>query len=79
MFIELFTLNNYICFYMILVTGATGLVGAHLVLALLQKGEKVRATYRTLSTIQKTEKLFQTLNHSDLFKNLEWMEAEIKD
>ena len=31
---------------MILVTGATGLVGSHLLCSLLEKGERVRALYR---------------------------------
>ena len=43
---------------MILVTGGTGLVGAHLLIHLLEKGEKVRAIYRNLDSIQKTTKLF---------------------
>ena len=33
---------------MILVTGATGLVGSHLIQALLHKGERVRALYRSV-------------------------------
>lgn len=64
---------------MILVTGATGLVGAHLVLTLLQKGEKVRATYRTLSAIQKTKNLFKTFGQLYLFEDIEWIEADITD
>jgi len=43
---------------MILVTGATGLVGAHLIKALLQKGERVRALYHSStppSDVQKAE------------------------
>ena len=41
-----------------LVTGGTGLVGAHLLLQLAQNGESVRALYRSKSTIKKTENLF---------------------
>ncbi|HBI01825.1 MAG TPA: NAD-dependent epimerase, partial [Flavobacterium sp.] len=54
-----------------LVTGGTGLVGAHLLLHLLQNGEKVRALFRTENSIQKTKKLFNQFNNSDLFNKIE--------
>ena len=43
---------------MVLITGATGLVGSHLALHLLENNENVRAIYRNLSTIQKTKAVF---------------------
>ena len=43
---------------MILVTGATGLVGSHLLVALLQENEEVKALYRSNSQIEKTKKVF---------------------
>lgn len=64
---------------MILVTGGTGLVGAHLLLHLLQKGEKVRALFRSENSIQKTKILFNQLNHSDLFHQIEWTPGNIND
>lgn len=64
---------------MILVTGGTGLVGAHLLLHLLQKNEAVRAIYRSEKTIEKTKNLFRLENHMDLFEKIEWMEADITD
>ena len=51
---------------MILVTGATGLVGSHLIKVLLQKGEQVRALYHS------------TLPPSDLQK-AEWIKCDILD
>ena len=43
---------------MILVTGGTGLVGAHLLLHLAVKEERIRAIYRNPKSIEKTQKLF---------------------
>lgn len=64
---------------MILVTGGTGLVGAHLLLHLLENGEKVRAIYRKKSNIQKTKSLFLHYNKSALFDAIEWVQADILD
>ena len=64
---------------MILVTGGTGLVGAHLLLYLVENGENVRAIYRNLDTIQKTKSLFQQNQKIDLFQKIDWIEADILD
>lgn len=64
---------------MILVTGGTGLVGAHLLLQLLQKNEAVRAIYRNWSSVEKTKNIFRLENRMDLFDKIEWMEADITD
>jgi dihydroflavonol-4-reductase len=65
---------------MILVTGGTGLVGAHLLLHLIENGEaKVRAIYRKSDKIIKTKLLFELYKKSNLFDNIEWIEANILD
>ena len=43
---------------MILVTGATGLVGSHLLLKLTEGKQTVRAIYRSTDRIKKVEELF---------------------
>ncbi|UPQ77666.1 NAD-dependent epimerase/dehydratase family protein [Flavobacterium azooxidireducens] len=62
-----------------LVTGGTGLVGAHLLLHLLQNGEKVRALFRSENSIQKTKNLFKSLNYSNLFHKIEWVSGNVND
>ena len=62
-----------------LVTGGTGLVGAHLLLQLAQKGESVRALYRSKSTIKKTENLFSKNNALPLFQSIDWVKANVND
>jgi dihydroflavonol-4-reductase len=64
---------------MILVTGGTGLVGAHLLLHLVEQGEIVRAMYRSATSIEKTKNLFSFYNKSHLFEKIEWMVADILD
>lgn len=64
---------------MILVTGGTGLVGAHLLLHLIENGEKVRAIYRNQNHIQKTKSLFELYKKSNLFEKIGWLEADILD
>ena len=64
---------------MILVTGGTGLVGAHLLLHLVEQGENVRAIYRTTASIEKTKNLFSLYHKSHLFEKIEWLEADILD
>ena len=61
------------------VTGATGLVGSHLLYDLLQKGYRVKALKRAQSDTTLTWKTF-ALYSSDadaLFRQIEWVEAEL--
>lgn len=64
---------------MILITGATGLVGAHLALQLIEKGNNVRAIYRTIKSIDKTKAYFDFYQKGDLFDKIEWIEGDILD
>lgn len=64
---------------MILVTGGTGLVGAHLLLQLIENGVKVRAIYRTQNSRNKTKNLFELYQKGDLFEAIDWVQADILD
>jgi len=64
---------------MILVTGGTGLVGAHLLLHLIESGQNVRAIFRNSLTIEKTKLLFKKHYKEDLFQKIDWIEADILD
>lgn len=62
---------------MILVTGGTGLVGAHLLLELMQKHTKVRALKRSSSSLSIPEKVFAYYQKSDLLDRIEWVEGDV--
>lgn len=66
---------------MILVTGGTGLVGAHLLYRLVSNGETVRAIYRREKTLKRVEHVFSyfTQQPQALFSKIEWLEADIND
>ncbi len=64
---------------MVLVTGGTGFIGAHLLLHLLKNGDNVRAIYRNREAINKTKKLFLLYEEASLFEKIEWVEADITD
>lgn len=64
---------------MILVTGGTGLLGAQLLLHLIEKGETVRAIYRNKATIEKTKSLFKLHHKEALFQKIHWLKADILD
>ncbi|NUY80603.1 NAD-dependent epimerase/dehydratase family protein [Flavobacterium sp. MAH-1] len=62
-----------------LITGTTGLVGSHLTLRLLEKGEKVRGIFRSEVSKSKTENLFKLYGKESLFPQIEWIQADILD
>lgn len=62
-----------------LITGATGLVGAHLALHLLEKGLPVRALYRSESRREQTLGFFRLYQKEELFTQIEWFLADICD
>lgn len=64
---------------MILVTGATGLVGSHLILQLLEQDQSVRALYRTEDNKGKTKQIFDYYKKGDLFSKINWIQGDIND
>lgn len=66
---------------MILVTGGTGLVGAHLLWHLTQKNKTVKAIHRKESDLKRVEKVFgyYTENAAELFQKINWIEADLND
>lgn len=62
---------------MILVTGATGLVGSHLVLHLLEQGKSVRAIYRSTNNTKRVQRVFEYYGKTHLFDKIEWAKADI--
>ncbi|MBT8185869.1 MAG: NAD-dependent epimerase/dehydratase family protein [Eudoraea sp.] len=66
---------------MILVTGGTGLVGTHLLLHLLRKGQSVRAIHRADSNLEKVEEIFSFYDNrpKQYFNKIDWVEADLND
>jgi len=65
----------------ILVTGGTGMLGAHLLYDLVSKDEKVRAIKRTSSDLKIVRKIFSFYsdNSDQLFQKIEWIDADLLD
>jgi len=61
-----------------LVTGATGLLGTHLMIELLSRGERVRALIRPSSNRQSVEDVFRFCNNHQ-FDAIEWVEGDVLD
>mgnify|MGYP005845527197 CR=1 FL=1 len=64
---------------MILVTGATGLVGSHLLVKLLQENEEVKALFRSEKQIEKVKNVFSLHNQTALFDKINWVKGDITD
>jgi dihydroflavonol-4-reductase len=64
-----------------LVTGATGILGSHVVLKLLQSNKPVIACKQKDSDLKKAEKLFSYYKKrgEDLFNKIEWRDVDVRD
>jgi dihydroflavonol-4-reductase len=64
---------------MILVTGATGLVGSHLVLHLIEQGQAVKAMFRDEQGKLRVKSVFEYYQKGSLFDKIVWCQADILD
>jgi nucleoside-diphosphate-sugar epimerase len=66
---------------MILITGATGLVGSFLTLELLKKGKQVRALKRPSRNLKMLTRVFELYsdNPQELLSKIEWVDGELLD
>ncbi|MFM1773146.1 MAG: hypothetical protein RLZZ71_2288 [Bacteroidota bacterium] len=61
------------------VTGATGLVGSHLVLRLVEEGMPVTALFRNEKGKSEVQNLFQFYGKENLFSQVEWVKGDVED
>ena len=68
-------------YFMIFITGGTGLVGSHLLHDLVKKGLPVRALRRKESNVDEVRKIFSyySENADELFSKIEWAEGDLLD
>lgn len=67
---------------MILVTGATGLVGTHLLVELIKQNDTVRALYRSNTKKESAKKVFSFYfpeEKKHLFDQIDWVQADLND
>ena len=64
---------------MILLTGATGLLGSHVLFELITAKKSVRALYRDPAKIENTRKIFGYYGNADAVNSVEWVKADIND
>jgi nucleoside-diphosphate-sugar epimerase len=66
---------------MILVTGATGFLGSHLLINLLDqnKSESIRGLFRSQNSINKTKQFFEFHGKSHDYQRIDWVLADILD
>lgn len=66
---------------MVLVTGATGILGRVIALELLKRGKSVRATKRASSNIDEVRKSFHfyTDQADDFFNKIQWVDVDFAD
>lgn len=62
-----------------LVTGSTGIVGIHVMLALLRRGEEVKALCRKTSDRQTVAGVFAHYGAADLYPKIVWAEGDLLD
>ena len=62
-----------------LVTGATGMLGTHLMIELLSRGERVRGLKREESDLTIVKSVFDSEQQAALFENIEWVVGEVLD
>lgn len=64
---------------MILVTGGTGLVGAHLLMDLMKDDTPIRAIYRSDKSLEKVKHVFELykLSWEEVNKKIEWIKSDL--
>ena len=66
---------------LVLLTGATGLVGGHLLVQLFRSGKKVRCLIRSTSSLEELKLIcsFYNLSFEELKSSVEWVQGSILD
>jgi len=62
-----------------LVTGATGMLGTHVMLELLSRGQAVRALYRTEESREMVKRIFSFYQSGNLYSQIQWTQGDVLD